>query len=111
MQCLRGVVFKKSFSRTLPSFINFISTGSSDVAQSLALLQQQSGLYESPEAEIPDDEIANSLNSITFQQSLVDAPLVVTRAALYVFLNAMVRIKIKLEALLTIEACWPPYLR
>jgi hypothetical protein len=60
------------------------------VAQSLALLQQQSGLYETPASSGPQDDMAESLNAITFQQSVVDVPLVTTRAALYVFLNAMV---------------------
>ena len=40
--------------------------------------------------EAIEDGIVNDLNAITFQEGVSDIPLATTRAALYIYLNAMV---------------------
>ena len=54
------------------------------------MLQRQSSLFDAPTAEPVEDGIAGDLNALTYQDSVLDIPLTTTKAALYVFLNAMV---------------------
>ena len=60
------------------------------LCETLTLLQRQSGLHETQTLETGQDGIANDLDAITYQGHIIDTPLVPTRAALYIYLNAMV---------------------
>ena len=64
-----------------------------ELAESLNLLQRQSSLFEIQESEHVEDGIANDLNALTYQDSVLEVPLVTTKAALYIYLNAMVCFK------------------
>ena len=64
-----------------------------ELAESLSILQRQSSLFEAQESEHVEDGIANDLNALTYQDSVLEIPLVTTKAALYVYLNATVWLK------------------
>ena len=56
------------------------------------LLQKQSGLHDGAANEVMANGVVNGvdLNTLTYQENVLDTPLVITRPALYVYLNAMV---------------------
>ena len=81
--------FRRLFGHYLPPFITMMSAVHTELATTLSALQAQSGLLDVPVPEQIDDGIANDLDAITYRESILDSPIVTTRAALYVFLNAM----------------------
>ena len=78
----------------MPRFIAVISPTSSELAENLNLLQRQSGLHEDKVSKQLEDGIVDDLNALTYQENILDTPLVITRASLYIYLNAMVSIYI-----------------
>jgi hypothetical protein len=55
------------------------------------LLQRENGLHDEQQApEHIEDGLVNDLNMLTFQENVLDLPLVPTKAALYIYLNAAV---------------------
>ena len=78
------------FGDYLPQFIILITPTSPEIAESLNLLQRQHGLHADEEAEQLEDGLVNDLKAISFQDNIIDTPLTITRAALYIYLNAMV---------------------
>ena len=81
--------FRRLFGAHLPPFIALMSAVHTELATTLGALQAQSGLLELQAPDHIDDSIANDLDAITYRDSVLDSPIVHTRAALYVFLNAM----------------------
>jgi hypothetical protein len=81
---------KKRFGSALSDLASVLATSSQEVADGLANMQRQTRLFESNETEQLHGELADNLDAITFQQNVLDTPIVPTRAALYVYLNAMV---------------------
>ncbi|MCJ1244419.1 mediator complex subunit [Trapelia coarctata] len=82
---------KTCFGRALPPYIAMISRSNAELGQGLDILHKQSGLYNKSLAALVDDGVINGvdLNALTYQESILDTPLIVTRAALYIYLNAM----------------------
>jgi len=70
-----------------------ISRSNAELGQALDILHKQSGLYNKSLMALADDGVINGvdLNALTYQENILDSPLIVTRAALYIYLNAMVR--------------------
>ena len=57
------------------------------------MLQRDSSLHEVHQASDQlGDGIVDDLNALTYQDSVLDLPLVATKCALYVYINASVRI-------------------
>ena len=69
-----------------------ISTINAELGQNLAILQKQSGLDWQSLGALMNDGVVNGvdLNALTYQENVLDTPLIITRAALYIYLNAMV---------------------
>lgn len=82
------------FGRYLPPFVTLLSSASAQLGQALDMLQKQSGLYEEPLTAMLDEGAVGGvdLNALTYQENVLDTPTIITRAALYIFLNAMVRV-------------------
>jgi hypothetical protein len=76
---------KKHFQRCLPPFIALIPTTNEDLAQNLTVLQRQAGLHEQLVEPIQDG-LVNDLDAMAYRDSVP----VTSRAALYIYLNAMV---------------------
>ena len=85
-------VFRNSFGRWLPPFINLISSANSELGQTLMLLQKQSGLQDDPATAMISNDTTNAvdLDALTYQENVLDTPSLITRSALYIYLNAMV---------------------
>ena len=56
------------------------------------LLQKQSALQQDSAAGMISNETANGvdLDALTYQENVLDTPSLITRSALYIYLNAMV---------------------
>ena len=80
---------KKPF-RNLPNFIALLSHPSVELAHSLDLLYKQVGLQEGTNlgGGLLDE---SDLKALTYSQGVLDLPFTKTRAALFIYLNAMVR--------------------
>lgn len=63
------------------------------IASNLELLQKQSGLYEEEPTTLLNNGVVNGvdLNGLAYQQNVPDAPLIISKAGIYIYLNAMVR--------------------
>ena len=85
-------MFRNSFGRWLPPFINLISSANSELGQTLMLLQKQSGLQDDPATAMISNDTTNAvdLDALTYQENVLDTPSLITRSALYIYLNAMV---------------------
>ena len=81
--------FRRLFGEHLPRFINLMSNVHAELASTLSSLQAQSGLLDLPAPEHIDEDLANNIDALSYQESVIDTPLVPSRAALYIFLNAM----------------------
>ncbi|MCJ1475228.1 mediator complex subunit [Lambiella insularis] len=79
------------FGRRLPPFVTLLSASNAQLGQALDMLQKQSGLHEEALTAILDDGVVNGLdlNALTYQENVLDTPTIITRAALFIFLNAM----------------------
>ena len=82
--------FRILFGQHLPPFINLMSTVHTELATTLNALQAQSGLHGIQAPEQIDDGMANDLNALAYYDNIIDTSIVPTRAALFIFLNAMV---------------------
>ncbi|MCJ1414605.1 mediator complex subunit [Xylographa parallela] len=82
---------KTWFGRYLPPFVVLISPSNAQLGQALDILQKQSGLHvESLDAMLGTAVVDGvDLDSLTYQENVLDNPVIITRAALYVYLNAM----------------------
>jgi hypothetical protein len=62
------------------------------------VLQKRTNLTRGSFTSLLDDGIINGidLNALTYQENILDNPLIITRAALYVYLNAMVSLAIRM---------------
>lgn len=87
---MQHLALRKSFGRHLPVFVTLVAPTSADLAENLSLLQRQSSLFEAQLSEPIEDGIANDLNALSYQDSVLELSLVTTKAALYIYLNAMV---------------------
>ncbi|MCJ1392222.1 mediator complex subunit [Xylographa bjoerkii] len=79
------------FGRYLPPFVVLISPSNAQLGQALDILQKQSGLHAESLDALLDTAVVNGvdLDSLTYQENVLDNPLIITRAALYIYLNAM----------------------
>ncbi|MCJ1383049.1 mediator complex subunit [Xylographa soralifera] len=82
---------KTWFGRYLPPFVVLISPSNAQLGHALDILQKQSGLHtESIDALLGNPVVDGvDLESLTYQENVLDNPLIITRAALYIYLNAM----------------------
>ena len=83
--------FRRLFGQYLPPFINLLVAVQPDVATSLSSLQAELGLLDIEIAEHVDEGLANDLHALTYHENVMDNPVLPTRAALYIWLNAMAR--------------------
>lgn len=80
---------KKPF-RNLPNFIALLSHPNVELAHSLDLLYKQVGLQEG--ANLGGGLLDESdLKALTYNQGVLDLSVTKTRTALFIYLNAMVR--------------------
>ena len=108
----RDTALRKGFAQHLPPLIALMAQTNTEMAESLTLLQRESQLFESLSAESMDEGIAMDLNTLTYADSVLEVPLVVTKVALYIYLNAMVHLNLKtVWAYLTSPALWAAYRR
>ena len=85
--------FKASFGRDLAPLISNLSSSNIQLASALSYYQKQYGLQD---GDVLDASL-NILNGVdmavlSFQDTVMDNEPIVTRAGLYVYLNAMVRL-------------------
>ena len=98
-------VFRRFFGRWLPPFINLISSANAELGQTLMLLQKQSGLQDDPANAMISNETTDGvdLDTLTYQENVLDTPSLITRSALYIYLNAMVGFDICLDRQLALK--------
>ncbi|MCJ1401714.1 mediator complex subunit [Xylographa trunciseda] len=79
------------FGRYLPPFVVLMSPSNAQLGQALDILQKQSGLHSESLDTLLGDAVVNGvdLNTMTYQENVLDNPVIITRAALYIYLNAM----------------------
>jgi hypothetical protein len=70
-------------------FIALVSSTNVELAQDLTVLQRQTGL-NGQLAEPIQNGLVSDLDAMAYRDSVPDAPPVASRAALYIYLNAMV---------------------
>lgn len=85
--------FKASFGRDLTPLISSLSSSNIQLASALSYYQKQ---YDLQDGDVVDGSL-NILNGVdmaalSFQDTVMDNEPVITRAGLYVYLNAMVRL-------------------
>lgn len=74
-----------------------------DLSQTLILLQQQLGFHNQIGLSNQTEEgMANGLDALTWQQNVIDLPLVPTKATIFIYLNAMVPDVAKVKRVLLI---------
>jgi mediator of RNA polymerase II transcription subunit 5 len=101
---------KSKLGQTLTSYIPFISQISIAVGTKLDSFQKQYDLFE----ERPSNHLGDNLlqgvdgTGLHFEDSVLEGPIVNSRAGLYVYINAMVRERIKRRKhMLSLGlACW-----
>ncbi|MCJ1283854.1 mediator complex subunit [Xylographa opegraphella] len=81
---------KTWFSRYLPPFTVLISPSNAQLGQALDILQKQSGLHDESVNVLGNAVVEGvDLDSLAYQENVLDNPLIITRAALYIYINAM----------------------
>ena len=80
---------RDTLAHYLPPFIDALSRFNIELSQDLSILQKQSGICKDwkPGGQFDDTE----LGAMTYQEHVQDTPHINTRAALFIYLNAMVK--------------------
>lgn len=82
--------FKRAFGRSLTTLINHMTQANMQLATTLDLWQKQYQLVDDETVQPPaDNQDDVNIESLTFQNSVIDTPPVNTRAGLYIYLNAL----------------------
>ena len=86
------IAFRIGFGRYLPPFVNVIAQCNAELSAAILLMQQQTGFHDQLlSSDQLGGDIGDDLNALTWQQNIIDLPLVPTRVSLFIFLDAMVR--------------------
>lgn len=117
-KCLHALDLRKRLAQSLASFIPFLShnslgsQSSLEIANRLEMSQKQHELYEKPaNVDGVSNENANLEVAALQLETVMDLPLVSTRAGLYIFLNSLVSSKGFIPLILVAdvqEACRSP---
>lgn len=90
-----GIGDRRKLARSLSVFIPLLSSLSPALAVELETIQKQYNIFDGELTAALDESLMPGVNfaALQFQNSVVDGPIVTSRAGLYIYLNALVGIQ------------------
>jgi hypothetical protein len=81
--------WRRWFGKHLPPLINLLTATNGDIAQNLSDIQSESGLFDLAGNDQITNNVQEEMDTLRYQNNIIDGPVTTSRVALYIYLNAM----------------------